>query len=88
MQFGMDNDDMFENIQDPLQRLDEMEEGLLNHAQFIQNAMEQIKNQGEMILQLSQGLKEVALAMQMQEMNIDNLKIRMRVAEAKYEINK
>ena len=84
----MDNDDMFENIQDPLQRLDEMEEGLLNHAQFIQNAMEQIKNQGEMILQLSQGLKEVALAMQMQEMNIDNLKIRMRVAEAKYEINK
>ena len=84
----MDNDDMFDNIQDPLQRLEEMEEGLHNHAQFIQSAMEQIKNQGQMILKLSEGLKEMALAMQMQEMTIDNLKIRMRVAEAKYEIKK
>lgn len=79
---------MFDNIQDPLQRLDDMEEGLLNHAQFIQSAMEQIKNQGEMILKLSEGLKEVALAMQMHQMTMDNLKIRMRVAEAHYEIKK
>lgn len=83
----MDNE-MFSGAQDPFDRLEQMEEGLMNHAEFIQGTLKQVKEQGEMIVKLSEGMKELAVAMQFLQMEIDSLKIRMRVSEARNEIKK
>jgi uncharacterized coiled-coil protein SlyX len=53
----MNDDDIFSNIQDPFQRLNEMEEGLLNHAHHIEQMVAQLSEHGDMMVKISQTLK-------------------------------
>lgn len=56
----MDNDDLFNQFQDPYERLNEMEAGLLNHAEHIQNMAHQVKQNARLILQISDAIKDMA----------------------------
>lgn len=56
----MDNDDMMSNLQDPFDRLNEMEEGLLNHAHHIEKIGEQVKGHGVLLEKISDNMKELA----------------------------
>lgn len=56
------DDDLFGNIQDPYERLNEMEVGLVNHAHHIESITRQLKQNAGLIVQLSDGMKEMARA--------------------------
>lgn len=56
----MANDDMMRNLQDPFDRLNEMEEGLLNHAHHIEKTAEQVQSHGVLLEKISDNLKELA----------------------------
>lgn len=58
----MDNDDLFGQFQDPYERLNEMEAGLVNHAGHIENMAQQVKQNSKLILQISDAMKEMAHA--------------------------
>lgn len=57
-----DDDDLFDSIQDPFERLNEMEVGLVNHAGHIENMAGQVKQNARLILQISDAIKEMACA--------------------------
>lgn len=60
----MDNDDdeLLGNIQDPYDRLEEMEHGLINHARHIENVSRQVKQNSKLIMQISDAMKQMAKA--------------------------
>jgi hypothetical protein len=55
----MDNNDLFSNLQDPFQRLEEMEEGLLNHAHHIERMAGQTKEHALMFVEISDSIKQL-----------------------------
>ena len=57
-----DDDEIFGSIQDPYDRLNEMEEGLMNHAHHIEKIARQVKQNAGLIVQVSDGMKEMAKA--------------------------
>lgn len=56
----MDDDDMFGEIRDPFERLNECEQGLVNHANHIEKLGGQVKTNAQLILQFTEHMKEVA----------------------------
>jgi hypothetical protein len=57
----MDND-LFGNFQDPYDRLEEMEEGLLNHAQHIEQLVAQTKRNALLLMEITETMQELAEA--------------------------
>ena len=83
----MDNDDMFEGMQDPYDRLNEMEAGLINHADHITQLGQQLKQFGEHQTKISENLKELARVNWHLTTLVRTLELRVEELEKRNEIN-
>lgn len=56
------DDDMFGSSRDPFDRLNDCEQGLVNHANHIEKLGSQVKTNAQLILQFTDHMKEMARA--------------------------
>lgn len=60
----MDDDEMFGSLRDPFERLNDCEQGLVNHANHIEKLGSQVKTNAQLILQFTDHMKEMARAIE------------------------
>lgn len=56
------DDDMFGSSRDPFDRLNDCEQGLVNHANHIEKLGSQVKTNAQLILQFTDHMKEMTRA--------------------------